>query len=98
MGKNFREELNEQLQDLDFKREWDALREEDRLIQRMIEIRKELGLSKKELGKLVGETKKTIKNIENRWISPDVCMFNKILNAMGYELIITNKKDIEEEH
>ena len=47
MGKNFREELNEQLQDLDFKREWDALREEDRLIQRMIEIRKELGLSKK---------------------------------------------------
>lgn len=95
VGKEFREMLNEQLQDPDFKREWDALQEEDRLIQRMIEIRKEQGLSKKELGRLVGETKKTIKNIENRWISPDIGTFNKILNALGYKLIIKDIKNDE---
>ena len=37
MGKNFRDTLNEQLKDPDFKHEWDALEEEYQSIQSSID-------------------------------------------------------------
>ena len=90
---NFRHTLKEELKKPEFKREWDSLHQEDKLIHRMIELRKEQGLSRKKLARLVGEKKKTIENIENRWESPDVWTFNKILNALGYTLQIVSKND-----
>ena len=45
MGKNFRETLNEQLQDPEFKAEWDALEPERQIMRAIIEARDERDLT-----------------------------------------------------
>ena len=45
MGKNFRETLNEQLQDPEFKAEWDALEPERQIMRAIIEGRDERDLT-----------------------------------------------------
>ena len=46
---NFREYLNEQLKDAEFKKEWDTLEPEFHMIQAIIDARKNRNLTQKEL-------------------------------------------------
>ena len=54
MTKNFRESLNEQLKNPEFKKEYDALEPEFQIIRAMLEGRDKLNLTQKDLAKLKG--------------------------------------------
>lgn len=54
MGKSFRESLNEQLQDLEFKKEWDALEPEFQVIRAMVDARRQKQITQKELAEITG--------------------------------------------
>ena len=49
MGRNFRETLNEQLQNPEFKAEWDALEPEFQIIKATIEAKKLKNITQKPL-------------------------------------------------
>jgi transcriptional regulator with XRE-family HTH domain len=55
------------------------------------EIREEKGLSKDELSRLSGVHVNSIHRIESNKGSPSVCIVEKILDAMGYEIEIVSK-------
>lgn len=54
MGKNFRETLNEQMKDPEFRKEWDALEPEYQIIKAMLDIRNEKSITQKQLADLTG--------------------------------------------
>ena len=54
MGKNFRETLNEQLRDPEFKAEWDALEPERQIMRAIVEGREERDLTQKQLAEVTG--------------------------------------------
>ena len=51
---DFREYLNEQLKNPEFKKEWDALEPEFNMIQAMIDARKNSNITQKELAERTG--------------------------------------------
>ena len=51
---DFREHLNEQLKNPEFKKEWDALEHEFNMIQAMIDARKNSNITQKELAERTG--------------------------------------------
>ena len=54
MGKSFRESLDEQLKDPEFKQEWDALEPEFQVIRAMIDARRQKQITQKELAEITG--------------------------------------------
>lgn len=54
MSRKFDDFLNEQLNDVEIRSEYEALQPEHALIQAMIDARKESGITKKELAKRTG--------------------------------------------
>ena len=50
----FKDILNEELKDPEFKKEWDGLEEDYKLMSAMADIRKELNVSQKELSSRTG--------------------------------------------
>ena len=54
MGKNFRETLNEQLRDPEFKAEWDSLEPERQIMRAILEGRDERDLTQKQLAEVTG--------------------------------------------
>lgn len=61
----------------------------------ILKCRKEAGLSQNALASAVGTQPHAISQYEHKGICPKVYMFEDILNACGYELII-RKKGTEE--
>ena len=62
----------------------------------ILKCRKEAGLSQNALASAVGTQPHAISQYEHKGICPKVYMFEDIMNACGYELII-RKKGTEEE-
>lgn len=62
----------------------------------ILKCRKEAGLSQNALASAVGTQPHAISQYEHKGICPKVYMFEDILNACGYEIII-RKKGTEEE-
>lgn len=54
MGKNFRETLNEQLNDPEFRAEWEALEPERQIIRAIIDGREANDLTQKQLAETPG--------------------------------------------
>lgn len=61
------------------------------------EIRQRRGWTQRQLANKAGVTAQTIAGYENDKINPTVKSFEKILNAMGYELYAKPKKK-EDQH
>ena len=61
----FRELLNEQLKDPEFKREWDDIQPEMDVIRAMIKARNEQNLTQKELADRIGMNQADICKLEN---------------------------------
>ena len=74
--------------DENFRKAWDESRAEHALIGEMISLRKKENMTQKELAKLTGQTQQVISRIERTERMPSIGSFNKILNALGYELKI----------
>ena len=61
---DFREHLNKQLRNLEFKEEWDKLETEYNMMQAMIDARKKCNITQKELAEKTGITQADISRIE----------------------------------
>ncbi len=83
MGKNFRETLNEQLKDPNFKKEYDELEPEFAIINAIIDARKEMGLTQKQLSELTGITQADISKLENGNANPSLKTLQRLAAAMG---------------
>lgn len=86
MSTNFKDYLNEQLQDPAFKTEYDALEPEFAIIQAMIDARKASGLTQKELAEKTGIAQGDISKLENGSANPSIRTLQRLAAGMGMKL------------
>lgn len=86
MNYTFKDDLAKRLQNPDFKKEYDALEAEYKLIQTVITTRKILKLTQKDLSELSGINQADISKIERGIANPTLKIIKKLADAMGMEL------------
>lgn len=86
MGKNFRETLDVQLGNPDFKAEWDALEPEFQVVQAMLQGRKERNLTQKQLAEMTGITQADISRLENGESNPSLNTLKRLAEGLGMKL------------
>lgn len=86
MGNSFRETLNEQLKDPEFKKEWDALEPEFQIIQAMLDTRKAKDLTQKQLAEITGIPQADIRRLENGSANPSLKTLQRLAAGMGMQL------------
>ncbi|MCI8375109.1 MAG: helix-turn-helix transcriptional regulator [Lachnospiraceae bacterium] len=82
----FREFLNEQLEDPEFRKEYENLEPEFDIIRAMIEARKQQHITQKELSERTGITQADISRIENGTRNPSLDMLKRLAKGMGMRL------------
>ena len=80
---DYEEFKKEMLSDPETKAEYDALTPEYDIIQAMIDARKEMNLTQKELSELTGITQADISRIENGTRNPSLSMLKRLAAGMG---------------
>ena len=83
MGKNFRETLNEQMKNPEFKIEYDALTAEYQLINAILDARKAENITQKQLAEKTGIAQSDISKIENGNANPSLKTIERIASGMG---------------
>lgn len=83
MGKSFRESLNEQLRDPEFKKEWDALDPEFQVIRAMIDARQQKQITQKELADITGIDQADISRMENGNANPSLQTLKRLAAGLG---------------
>lgn len=82
-------EFNEkQLEDPEFKAEWEALQPELSLVQAMIDARKVSGLTQKELSERTGIAQADISKLENGNANPSLRTLQRLAAGMGMQVKI----------
>ena len=77
--------------DPELKQMWDESRTEYRLLGEIVRIRKEKGLSQSDLADASGNRQQVISRIEKRESSPTLKTLCKLLDALGYEIVLKPK-------
>ena len=72
MSKYFKNFLNEQLKDEEFRKEHESLEAEFQIIKEIVEARKDKNITQKELADLTGITQGDISKIENGNTNPSL--------------------------
>ena len=80
--------LKEQMNDQEFKAEYEALEPEFSVIQALIDARKATGISQKQLAKLTGIHQADISKLENGSANPSLKTLQRIAAGMGMKLKI----------
>ena len=86
MGKNFRETLNEQLKNPEFKKEWDALEPEYQIIKAMLDTRNQKAMTQKQLADITGIPQADISRLENGNANPSLRTLQRLAEGMGMKL------------
>lgn len=86
MGKNFRETLNEQLRDPEFKAEWDALEPERQIVRTMLMGRERADLTQQQLAEATGIAQADISRLENGTANPSLRTLKRLASGMGMRL------------
>ena len=86
MGRNFRETLNEQLKNPEFKKEWDALEPEYQIIKAMLDTRNEKAMTQKQLADITGIPQADISRLENGNANPSLRTLQRLAEGMGMKL------------
>lgn len=86
MGKNFRETLNQQLQDPEFRAEWEALEPERQIIRAILEGREEKDLTQKQLAQITGINQADISRLENGTGNPSIRTLKRLAAGLGMTL------------
>lgn len=94
MAKNFRETLNQELQDPDFKKEWDNLEVEFQIIKAMLDGRDEQQMTQKELSEMTGISQGDISKIENGNANPSIRTLSRLASGMGKHVKITFENNL----
>ncbi len=82
----FREFLAEQLQEPEFKAEYDALEDEYIIIQAMIDARKRCGMTQKQLAEKTGIAQADISRLENGNGNPSLRTLKRLAAGMGMKV------------
>lgn len=85
---DFREYLEEQLKDPEFKKEWDRLEPAYQAQRALIRARIDAKMSQRQLAKKAKTTQAVISRIENMTVSPSIGLLQKIAEAFGKNLEI----------
>ena len=88
---DFRNYLNEQLKDEEFKKEYENLAPEFSIIQAVIDARKESNLTQKELSERTGIAQSDISKLENGNSNPTLGMLKRLADGMN----MTVKRECE---
>lgn len=64
---------------------------EKKLIDELIDLRKEQNISQSELAKLTGNKQQAISRMEQKEHSPSLKLFYSMVNALGYDLKIVKQ-------
>ena len=83
---DFRDYLNEQLKNPEFKKEWDDLEPEYNTIQAMIDARKKCNMTQKELAEKTGIDQSDISKIERGSANPSLSTLKRL--AEGMDMIL----------
>ena len=75
--------LKEQLDDPEFRREYEALQPERAIIQAIIDARKQSGLTQKELSERTGITQGDISKLERGNANPSLNTLQRLAAGMG---------------
>ncbi len=82
----FDDYLNEQLQDPELKKEYDALEPEFAIVQAIIDAREASGLTQKQLSERTGITQGDISKMENGVGNPSIRTLQRLASGMGMRL------------
>lgn len=82
----FQEFLNEQLQDDEFRREWDDIQPEMDVIRAMVDARISQNLTQKELAERTGINQADISKLENGTRNPSLKLLKRLADGMGMTL------------
>ena len=83
---NYRDFLNEQLQNKEFQKEYDALEAEFSIVQAMLDARKASGLTQKDLADRTGIAQADISKLENGNGNPSLRTLQRLADGMGMKL------------
>ena len=86
---DFKNYLEKQLQDPAFKAEWDNLEPELVIMQTLINARKQLGLTQKQLSEKTVIAQADISKIENGNANPSLKTLQRLASAMGKKVKIS---------
>ena len=89
MSKNFRDTLKEEMENPEFKKEWDNLEVEFQIIKAMIDGRNENHLTQRELSDMTGIAQGDISKIENGNANPSIKTLDRLADALGKKLKVT---------
>lgn len=84
----FKEFLNEQLQDEEFKKEWEDIQPEMDVIRAMVEARISQNLTQKELAARTGINQADISKLENGTRNPSLKLLKRLADGMDMVLKI----------
>ena len=84
----FRDWLNEEMKDSEFKKEFEELDDEFLLVRTLTEARKEAGMTQQQLAEKSGVHQVNISRIEYGTGNPSVETLQKLAKGMGKKLII----------
>ena len=86
MSKKFDDFLTEQLQDPEFRFEYEALQPERAVVQALIDARQRSGLTQKELSVRTGIAQGDISKLENGNANPSIRTLQRLAGGMGMTL------------
>ncbi|MCL2311891.1 MAG: helix-turn-helix transcriptional regulator [Firmicutes bacterium] len=88
MSKNFRETLNKQLENPEFKAEYEALEAEYQIINSLINARKSKKMSQEQLAKITGIDQAKISRIEKGIANPSLKTLKRIASGVDMKIKI----------
>ena len=86
--KTFDDMLNEQLEDINFRKEYEDIQPEMDVIRAIVDARTAQNLTQKELSKITGINQADISKLENGTRNPTVSLLKRLAEGMGMELRI----------
>ncbi len=89
---NVKEVIEEKRKDPEFDLQYLEVQKEYDLIRQVVEARKELGMTQKNLAETVGISQQEISRFEKERHIPKLSSFIKIIEALGLELRLEKKR------
>ena len=86
--RTFDDMLNEQLKDINFRKEYEDIQPEIDVIRAIVDARTAQNLTQKELSKITGINQADISKLENGTRNPTVSLLKRLAEGMGMELRI----------
>lgn len=98
MGKNFRETLNEQMKDPEFRAEWEAQEPERQIMHASLEGRQNCNLTQEQLAQVTGIDQANISRLENGTANPSLRTLKRLAEGMGMELKLEFVPRVQPQH